>query len=96
MQRKGWDVRSASTLAEARVLLADDPSVLILDLMLPDGDGTVLLREIRDNGRPIQVIVTTGSSDSVKLAVVSQLRADAILQKPVDLERLLVAIQILK
>jgi len=44
----GFDVRGVASLAEARDALAPgDIDLVILDVHLPDGDGTDLLREIR-------------------------------------------------
>jgi two-component system KDP operon response regulator KdpE len=92
LSRQGWEVLAAATLAEGRHYLESAPHVLILDLMLPDGDGTSLLRLIREENRPVKVIVTTGSSDSAKLAAVRLLKPDAIVVKPVDLDKLLLEV----
>jgi two-component system NtrC family sensor kinase len=44
----GLDPRPCATLAEAREVLAREPAaVVILDVILPDGDGVDLLKEIR-------------------------------------------------
>ncbi|HEX4404832.1 MAG TPA: response regulator, partial [Polyangia bacterium] len=44
----GFQPRACSTLAEARAALAAEPvAVIILDVILPDGNGVDLLREIR-------------------------------------------------
>lgn len=53
-------VRTASTLAEARVLLDDDPpDIMILDWRLPDGLGGELLREFEQRRyRPITAVLT--------------------------------------
>ena len=42
---------SCATLAEARKLLSEqDVGVVILDVVLPDGNGVDLLRELRSSG----------------------------------------------
>ena len=85
--RRGWDVRSAATVAEARAALAPPPDCLILDLMLPDGGGEDILRTVREGALPTRVVaVTTGSSDSVRLAEVARLRPELMIQKPIDWE----------
>jgi DNA-binding response OmpR family regulator len=48
------------TLAQARGVLNDDVyDALLLDRNLPDGDGMALLRELRDAGHSLPVIVLT-------------------------------------
>jgi DNA-binding response OmpR family regulator len=93
MRRHGWEVMAASCLSEARPLLQTQPDVLILDLMLPDGEGTTLLKEVRDNHWPTNVVVVTGTSDSARLTRVRQLEPDTLLFKPVDLQQLLQAVR---
>jgi len=90
--RKGWDVVVAKTLAEARTLLLPAPQGVVLDLMLPDGDGASLLAEIRDNGLPTRVVVTTGVNDPDRLAAVRALLPTAVLTKPITLPDLLRAL----
>jgi DNA-binding response OmpR family regulator len=79
----------ARNLAEATSLLARDPDYVVLDLMLPDGDGVVLLRAIRAGGRSVRVAVTTGSIENAKIASVRLLNPDVLLIKPIALEELL-------
>src|SRR5947207_2425126 len=60
----------AASIAEARPMIGADCKRVILDLNLPDGQGTELLRHIRDENLPIKVAITTGVSDRVLLAEV--------------------------
>src|SRR5205809_4959036 len=88
VQREGFEVTAASDLAEARQRLAQDPpDVVIVDLMLPDGSGIDLLRDLPAEART-EVIVITGhaSVDSV----IEAPRAGVLdyLTKPVDMPRL--------
>jgi DNA-binding NarL/FixJ family response regulator len=61
----------------------------IIDLMLPDGLGTEILHQIQIHGHPIQVAVTTATTDSDLLAAVERYRPKLILPKPIDVRRLL-------
>ncbi len=88
LTRKGWDVQVAETLAEGFRHLENSPEWLILDLMLPDGDGTSLLKKVRDEKLNVRVAVTTGSSDSTRLGKVNELLPDLFLTKPIDLDAL--------
>ncbi len=61
LRRKRYDVAAASTIAEAQEYLdKDNFDVIFLDVRLPDGDGTDLLKLIQQ--RPVKplCIITTG------------------------------------
>lgn len=81
----GLDVRSAGTLAEAFEALAWDPHCVILDLMLPDGNGAALLSHIRTHALKARVAVVTATADPLILNQVKQLRPELVLAKPIDL-----------
>jgi DNA-binding response OmpR family regulator len=81
---RGWDVASASTVAEGLELLEPPPDYLILDLLLPDQAGEVILRRVRDAGLETRVAVTTGSDDAGRLRKVRDLRPEAVFEKPVN------------
>ena len=60
LRQRRYDVATAGTLAGAEELLAKDTFDLIfVDVRLPDGDGTDLLRELQTRPqRPLVVIIT--------------------------------------
>jgi DNA-binding response OmpR family regulator len=89
LKHVGYETLSASTLADARSRIADEPRFLVLDLVLPDGNGKDLLKEIRDRRLPMKVVVLTGSSDRPLLDEVRQLGPDALFAKPLNVPRLL-------
>lgn len=88
LMRRGWDVSVATSVRDGQVLLKERPAVLILDLMLPDGDGAAILQEIRRRGLPVKVVVQTGVNDAEWLARVRGMRPDLVLHKPIDLPAL--------
>lgn len=92
--RKGWRVREAGTIAEGLAHLQREvPYFLVLDLMLPDGDGETLLRWVRGAGLPIRVAVCTAIHDPARMAGVETLAPDLVLGKPIRLDALLAAFE---
>jgi DNA-binding NtrC family response regulator len=86
IEREGFETRSASNLEEARALIAaGPPDVVLIDLLLPDGNGMELLQSLDPS---TQVVLITGHA-SVDTAVEAlRLGASDYLTKPVDIARL--------
>ena len=93
-EEDGWRVDTAAALAEGRAALAkDEPDVVLCDLMLPDGSGLELLREIKAQNPSIAVIMITAHT-STKSAV-EALKAGAFdyIAKPFDIEELKIIVR---
>ena len=89
----GYSVRTADTIKAARAALEEAaPTVMLLDLNLPDGNGLEVLAFAGDKGLPTSTVVLTAHG-SVKAAV-SAMQAGAadFLVKPVDPARLKVTV----
>lgn len=80
-----WEALAVDTVAGAIESLNASPSRLMLDLMLPDGNGVTVLRHVRVNGLPIRVAVTTGTNDPDMLSEIMSLRPDVLYRKPLDI-----------
>jgi DNA-binding NtrC family response regulator len=79
----------APTGREAEKLVdSNPPDLILLDLGLPDMDGQEILKWIKDEGYPTQVVVIT--ADSAVDTVVEVMRHGALdfLEKPFDAKRL--------
>ncbi|WP_435006800.1 response regulator [Tundrisphaera lichenicola] len=85
LSRLGLEVLHAGTLTDASRLLRNRPDYLVLDLMLPDGDGVKLLEEIRNLDLPIRIAVTTGTIDRSRIESVRSFNPDVLLFKPISL-----------
>jgi CheY-like chemotaxis protein len=77
---------------------APRPGVILLDLNLPGTDGREVLAEIKrdESLRPIPVIVLTTSNDDRDVEACYQAGANSYIQKPVDMEGFVRAIERLK
>jgi len=77
---------------------APRPGVILLDLNLPGTDGREVLTEIKrdENLRHIPVIVLTTSNDDRDVEACYQAGANSYIQKPVDMDGFLRAIERLK
>jgi two-component system response regulator QseB len=83
LRREGFQVEGVSTGREGLVLLArGGVDVLLLDLGLPDIDGLDMLRQMRERGMDVPVIVVTGRSDTRDRAIAVSLGVRAYLTKP--------------
>ena len=90
LEREGYRADIATTLAQARVEVENGaPDLVILDLMLPDGSGLVLARELRDQ-MDIGIIILSAKQDVVDRIVGLEVGADDYMTKPFD-ERELIA-----
>jgi DNA-binding NtrC family response regulator len=90
---RGWDVVVATTVAEALEAIKSDLDAVVLDLMLPDGEGETLLQLLRRDKRRMPVAVTTGVNDARRIAEVERMRPTVLLKKPIALTDLLNAIK---
>ena len=88
--RKGMKTDSASCIAQAlSKIAASPPDLILLDLMLPDGEGTDILAHVRKEKLSSKVIVTTGSTDPERMKRLDLLRPDYFIRKPIDCLELL-------
>lgn len=76
-----YDGESALSL-----IAADEPEVMILDLMMPGIDGIEVLRQVKRTRPAVEVIILTGHGSEADRETCMQLGAFAYLHKPVDIE----------
>jgi two-component system OmpR family response regulator len=83
----GFDVVTAASGAEAlRAVAASRPDLVLLDVMIPDGDGFEVVRRMRSSGPHVPVIFLT-ARDGVRERVAGlALGGDDYVTKPFSLE----------
>ena len=89
LERVGYKVQSAESCATGFALAVEvTPSLLVLDINLPDGTGWDLLERIRSErtGDDPRVIIV--SSERVSRAELRNYRADRFIPKPFDMSYL--------
>ncbi len=89
---RGCEVDVARSLEQGLDLLGVNPTAIVVDLMLPDGDGIEILTRVREANMPIKIVVTTAVGDPARLAAVYRLKPECVLRKPIDVGELLRAI----
>lgn len=93
LQRDGYECKIVNTLLDAHQILDTKqndkdkfwPDLILLDMRLPDGDGTNLLENV-DKKIPVIVITAYGDIESAVSAM--RLGASDYLTKPLDLKEL--------
>jgi DNA-binding response OmpR family regulator len=93
---EGYTVRFAQTAAEAALAIESArPDLVLLDLMLPDTDGLVLLEKLRQGeaSSHLPVIVLSGRQRQVDRVLSLKFGADDFVAKPFEYEDLLARIQ---
>jgi DNA-binding response OmpR family regulator len=82
LKNAGYSVRTAATGGEALTQAASDPpSLIVLDLMLPDVDGIEVCRRIRASS-DIPILMLTARDEDVDKIIGLEVGADDYLTKP--------------
>jgi DNA-binding response OmpR family regulator len=98
LQGNGFEVTACGTLAAGREQLRQDTfDALLLDLMLPDGDGLDLTRELRADARTrrLPLLMLTARGEPPDRIVGLEIGADDYLPKPFEPRELLARVKAL-
>lgn len=88
VEAEGFEVKTADSLERARNQVAHlDPLVVLTDLVLPDGQGTDLLKDLEEDSHT-EVILVTGFASVESAVEALRLGAYDYLTKPIDVPRL--------
>ena len=96
LSKESFKVVQASSIEEGeKALAANKIDVIILDLMLPDGSGLTLCRDIKyePKTKNIPVIILTAKTEEVDRVVGFELGADDYVTKPFSVRELILRVK---
>lgn len=93
LTKEGFYVEDASTGKKAlEILKGNFFDIVLTDLRLPDIDGTFILKEVRNQNSPCQVIIITAFGSIPSAVEATKLGAFYYLEKPFEKDQLLIVI----
>jgi two-component system sensor histidine kinase HydH len=93
LEAAGYSVRGASTCAAALALAREGFDVALVDLRLPDGDGTALAPQLKEVSPDGEVVLLTGFATLESAVAAVRAGACAYLVKPCATQELLVTVE---
>jgi two-component system response regulator PilR (NtrC family) len=92
-EEEGYDVHRANSVTEARLAISGRSYDLVLcDILMPDGNGLDLLREIKERHPHTAVIMMTAYTSTKSAIEAMKLGAYHYISKPFDVEELKVVV----
>ena len=93
LEHEGFDVSAAGTVKEAIELAGRvQPDLVLLDLMLPDGSGFDVCRELRRDSQ-VPIIMLTARGDETDRVIGLELGADDYVTKPFSARELVARVR---
>lgn len=89
LQAEGYEVIHAGKIDDARKALEEEPDLILLDVMLPDGNGYDFCREVRSFNVQVPIIFLTAVGEEVNIVQGLELGADDYVTKPYRVKELL-------
>ena len=96
LTKESFTVVQAGSIEEGeKALVSNQIDVIILDLMLPDGSGLTLCRDIKsdDKTKHIPIIILTAKTEEVDRVVGFELGADDYVTKPFSVRELILRVK---
>lgn len=93
LEQSGYDVVDAGTAADAIAAInREDPDVVLLDLILPDGDGVQVCKEVRQYSE-VNIIMVTAKRDLTDRLAGLDAGADDYVTKPLSMGELVARVK---
>ncbi|OGF47890.1 MAG: hypothetical protein A2452_11985 [Candidatus Firestonebacteria bacterium RIFOXYC2_FULL_39_67] len=94
LKKEGYETEIAKIGLDAVTIFKEKkPSLVLLDINLPDIDGIEVLRKIKEIDKGVPVIMITACMDSERVALTFRLGACDCIYKPFDFDYLKVTIK---
>ena len=94
LQQEGFDIKWNESLASARTNKWNELDAVILDWMLPDGQGLDLLKEIRQVDQQLPIIMLTARADLIDKIVGLESGANDYMTKPFEPRELIARLRV--
>ncbi len=94
LAREGYEVLKAETVKEAETQISESPDLVLLDWMLPDGQGIECLKKWRARGIRVPVIMITARTDVIDRVLGLELGAQDYVLKPFEPRELLARVRV--
>lgn len=82
LSKNNWEVIECTNMQEAKRYIYSDIDLWILDIMLPDGNGFEILKEIKQMNPQIPVILISARGESIDRVVGFEIGCDDYISKP--------------
>lgn len=89
LEKEGYGVTAVSTILDARGKITNGFNLVILDVMLPDGNGFDFCAQIRESGNNIPILFLTACDDEIQIVRGLDAGADDYVTKPFKLLELM-------
>jgi two-component system nitrogen regulation response regulator NtrX len=90
---EGFEVNTAANGYEAlKIIDSESPDLVLLDIWMPGIDGIETLKEIKKDNPNIQVIIITGHGTIETAVSATKLGAFDLIEKPLSIDKVIVAI----
>ncbi len=94
LQKQGFEIAEATSIAEFKQKLSDEnPDLVVLDIMLPDGSGLDTCRDLRISGVKTPIILLTAVTEEVDRILGLEFGADDYIGKPFNPRELVARIR---
>ena len=94
LRKEGFVTIEANSIFGAELKMADSPDLVLLDWMLPDGQGIELLKKWRRNGILTPTILLTAKADLIDKVLGLELGANDYVTKPFEPRELVARIRV--